>query len=51
MEDILNIFLVMTLEDLPLFVESDLLNLSPLSMDNFDMSSFVKERWRSLKIR
>ena len=43
MKDILNIFLVMTLEDLPLFVASDLSNLPPLSMDNFDMSSVVRE--------
>ena len=40
---LLNIFLVMTLEDLPLFVASDLSNLPPLSMDNFDMSSVVRE--------
>ena len=43
MKDILNIFLVMTLEDLPLFVASDLSNLPPLSMDNFDMSSVVRQ--------
>ena len=43
MKDILNLFLVMTLEDLPLFVASDLSNLPPLSMDNFDMSSVVRE--------
>ena len=43
MTDILNIFLVMTLEDLPLFVACDLSNLPPLSMDNFDMSSVVRE--------
>ena len=36
MKDILNIFLVLTLEELPLFV-------APLSMDNFDMSSVIRD--------
>ena len=43
MKDILNLFHVMTLEDLPLFVASDLSNLPALSMDNSDMSSVVRE--------
>ena len=43
MKDILNVFLIMTLEEIPLFVASDLANLPPLSMDNFDMSSVVRE--------
>ena len=43
MKDILNIFLVLTLEELPLFVAQDLANLPPLSMDNFDMSSVIKD--------
>ena len=43
MKDILNVFLIMTLEEIPLFVASDLANLPPLSMVNFDMSSVVRE--------
>ena len=43
MKDILNIFLVLTLEELPLFVAQDLANLPPLSMDNVDMSSVIKD--------
>ena len=43
MKDILNVFLVLTLEQLPLFVVEDLANLPPLSMDNFDMSSVIKD--------
>ena len=43
MKDILNVFLVLTLEQLPLFVAEDLANLPPLSMDNFDMSSVIKD--------
>ena len=43
MKDILNIFLVLTLEELPLFVAQDLANLPPLSMDNFDISSVIKD--------
>ena len=39
MKDILNIFLLLTLEKLPLFVDGD---LPPLSLDNFDMSSVIK---------
>ena len=42
MKDILNVFLVLTLEKLPLFVAENLANLPPLSMDNFDMSSVIK---------
>ena len=43
MKDILNVFLVLTLEQLPQFVAEDLANLPPLSMDNFDMSSVIKD--------
>ena len=43
MKDILNVFLVLTLDQLPLFVAEDLANLPPLSMDNFDMSSVIKD--------
>ena len=42
MNDILNVFLVLTLDQLPLFVAEDLANLPPLSMNNFDKSSVIK---------
>ena len=42
MKDILNVFLVLNLEKLPLFVAENLPNLPSLSMDNFDMSSVIK---------
>ena len=41
MKDILNIFLELTVEDVPLFVANNLKNLPPLSMDNFDMSRII----------
>ena len=41
--DILNVLLVLTLEQLLLFVAEDLANLPPISMDNFDMSSVIKD--------
>ena len=50
MKDILNIFLVMTLEDIPLFVACDLSN--PLhSPWTTSICPALSERWRSLKIR
>ena len=43
MKDILNVFLELTLEDVPLFVANNLHNLPPLSMDNFDMSRVIRD--------
>ena len=43
MKDILNVFLELTLEDVPLFVANNLHNLPPLSMDNFDMSRIIRD--------
>ena len=43
MKDILNIFLELTVEDVPLFVANNLKNLPPLSMDNFDMSRIIHD--------
>ena len=42
-KDILNVFLELTLEDVPLFVANNLHNLPPLSMDNFDMSRVIRD--------
>ena len=36
MKDILNVFLIMTLEEIPLFVTSDLANLPALSMEKYN---------------
>ena len=43
MKDILNIFLELTVEEVPLFVANNLNNLLPLSMDNFDMSRIIHD--------
>ena len=43
MKDILNVFLELTLEDVPLCVANKLHNLPPLSMDNFDMSRVIQD--------
>ncbi len=42
MEDILNILLELPLHTIPVFVCKDLANLPPLSMNNFDMASVMK---------
>ena len=41
MKDILNIFLELTVEEVPLFVANNLNNLPPLSMDNFDRARII----------
>ena len=43
MKDILNIFLELTVEDVPLFVSNNLNNLPPLSMANFDISQIIHD--------
>ena len=43
MKDILNIFLELTVEEVPLFVANNLNNLLPLSIDNFDMSRIIHD--------
>ena len=43
MKDIMNIFLELTVEDVPLFVANNLNNLPPISMDNFDMSRIIHD--------
>ena len=50
MKDILNVFLELSLEDVPLFVANNLHNLPPLSMDNFDMSRVIRDM-EALKIQ
>ena len=50
MKDILNVFLELTLEDVPLFVANNLHNLPPLSMDNFDMSRLIRDM-ESIKLQ
>ena len=50
MKDILNVFLGLTLEDIPLFVANNLHNLPPLSMDNFDMSRLIRDM-ESIKLQ
>ena len=50
MKDILNVFLELTLEDVPLFVANNLHNLPPLSMDNFDMSRLMRDM-ESIKLQ
>jgi hypothetical protein len=42
MQDILNVFLEQPLHAIPLFVCKDLTNLPPLTMNNFDMASIIK---------
>jgi len=41
-QDILNVFLELSLHAIPLFVCKDLANLPPLTMNNFDMASVIK---------
>ena len=43
MKDILNIFLELTVAEVPLFVANNQNNLPPLSKDNFDMSRIIHD--------
>jgi len=43
MQDILNIFLEMPPDSVPIYVAKDLSNLPPLTMNTFDMSRIVKD--------
>ena len=51
MKDILNIFLVMTLEDIPLFVAYVTFQIFLHSPWTTSICPALSERWRSLKIR
>ena len=43
LQDILNIFLELTPHSIPCYVAKDLSNLPPLSMNNFDMASVIRD--------